>query len=73
MDDDSRARTAFRDDQYEAAYPAGIERHYWHQYRNALIRCKLGAPTADRCILEIGCGRGHVVDYLRRHGYESWG
>jgi SAM-dependent methyltransferase len=67
-------RTAFTDEQYANPYPPGIEKHYWHQARNRILLRKLRpvlSPT-DK-VLDIGCGPGIVVDYLRRLGVDCAG
>ncbi len=66
--------TAFDDEQYENAYPLGIEQHFWVAARNGIIYDKLNAAgmAGDR-LLDIGCGRGIVVDYLRRRGIDCHG
>jgi SAM-dependent methyltransferase len=67
-------RTAFTDQQYANPYPPGIERHYWHQGRNRILLRKLRPvlSSADK-VLDIGCGPGIVVDYLRRLGVDCAG
>lgn len=68
------ATTAFNDAQFASAYPAGIERHYWHRARIATIAAQLeradlrGAP-----IVEVGCGTGVVVRALRVRGFDCEG
>jgi hypothetical protein len=70
-------RTAFTDKQYDDVYPEGIERHWWYVARNGMvsdlireIECQ-GAAVGP--MLEVGCGRGVVVDYLRRSGKDCCG
>lgn len=64
--------TAYGAVQYQHNYPDGIERHYWNVCRNRLIYGTLARRTGDT-ILDIGAGRGLVVDYLRRRGLRCWG
>lgn len=68
-------RTAFTAEQYALPYPDGIEDNYWNVARNRIVaRCleELGVTRSDR-VLDIGCGRGIVVDFLRRRGFDAWG
>jgi|SRR5450432_3948357 len=66
--------TAFTEEQYANPYPPGIEKHYWHQARNRILLRKLRPVLgiADK-VLDIGCGPGIVVDYLRRLGVDCAG
>ena len=68
-------RTAFTAEQYALPYPDGIEDNYWNVARNRIVaRCleELGVAKTDR-VLDIGCGRGITVDFLRRRGFDAWG
>ncbi len=71
-----QATTAFTSEQYEDPYPDGIQDHYWTFARNRIVARRLeqtiGSPRAGR-VLDIGCGRGITVDYLRRRGFDAWG
>ena len=68
------AQTEFDRDQFEEAYPPGIERSWWHVARNRVI-----ARTFDRHVpkgsrvLEVGCGTGIVTAALLRHGWNASG
>ena len=66
--------TEFSDDQYELAYPDGIENHWWNLARNRIlthiVKKFAGAGSA---VLDVGCGRGFVVKYLRDQGIECNG
>jgi SAM-dependent methyltransferase len=67
-------RETFDLEQYGDAYPPGIEAHYWHQARNAIILGKLRSLTGlERAVLDVGCGAGITVAHLRAHGIESYG
>jgi SAM-dependent methyltransferase len=68
------ARTAFDPDQFEEAYPPGIERSWWHTARNRVIASAFAAhvPHGSR-ILEVGCGTGIVTAHLRSRGWDTWG
>jgi SAM-dependent methyltransferase len=74
----TRSETAFTDGQFAEVYPEGIENHYWYVARNGIVsdtiqwiegrqRRRVGK------ILEIGCGRGIVVEYLRRTERDCYG
>lgn len=66
--------TEFSTNQYDSAYPDGIDRHYWSRARNGIIRKQLQkAGIADKKILEIGCGRGVVLRGLRSAGIDCIG
>ena len=70
--------SAFSDKQYDDAYPQGIEHHWWNVARNQMISDLI--CTAERrqtnpmgVLLEIGCGRGFVVEYFRDSGRDCFG
>jgi SAM-dependent methyltransferase len=74
----TRSETAFTHEQFADAYPDGIENHFWYVARNGIvsdtiqwIESRQQGPIGK--ILEIGCGRGIVVDYLRRSGRDCYG
>jgi SAM-dependent methyltransferase len=68
------ADLAFSNDQYEDAYPPGIERYFWNVARNAVIARSLKRSGMDRWpLLEIGCGRGIIVEHLRGRGMDCVG
>jgi len=60
--------------QFEAAYPEGIERHWWSLARSRIVAGVLGGavPGGTRT-LEVGCGRGVAVKNLRDLGVECTG
>jgi SAM-dependent methyltransferase len=66
--------TSFTREEFDLAYPPGIEAHYWTRARNLVVEHQvrelgLAAPR----LLEIGCGRGLVLDHLRRKGFPCRG
>lgn len=68
------SQTAFNQAQFDAIYPRGIEKHYWNSARNRIIHhwlIKHGKKSAK--MLEVGCGKGIVVEYLRNHGVNCFG
>lgn len=56
--------TAFQPEQFQYTYPDGIENHYWTQARNRIILRFLRTYNIKGKTLEIGAGRGVVVNYL---------
>jgi 2-polyprenyl-3-methyl-5-hydroxy-6-metoxy-1,4-benzoquinol methylase len=64
----------FDNSQFTLAYPDGIENHFWHIARNAIIENEIRRiGKVDPMVLEVGCGRGVVVKHLRGHGVNCWG
>jgi hypothetical protein len=61
-------KTTYSDEQYELAYPPGIEHHWWSAARNELIAKLLREKCADCNFLEVGCGKGVAVLGLRKEG-----
>ncbi len=71
---EGKNETAFSQEQYELCYPPGIESHWWTLARNQLLTTTLRNNTeAGDVVLEVGCGRGIVVDYLRGKGLDVRG
>jgi hypothetical protein len=67
------ADTAFSDEQFDKIYPPGVERHYWNRCRNRVIERALRRSGAEGPLLEVGCGKGLVVHYLRAQGFDIHG
>lgn len=67
--------TAFNITHYDSIYPVGIEHQYWQVARNRSLFNELTSLIDLRkCkILEIGCGRGDVVAFMRARGFDYWG
>jgi SAM-dependent methyltransferase len=66
--------TEFSDDQYEHAYPDGFENHWWNLARNRILTSAVRQfAGAGAVVLDVGCGRGFVVHYLRDHGIDCTG
>lgn len=61
-------------EQYAQSHPPGMERSYWHRARNAILWRKLQALWPQRpAVLDIGCGPGIVVKFLRERGVDCHG
>jgi len=67
-----RSKTQFTRDQYAEGYAPGSEENYWHVARNRIIERHVRLLAAGR-ILDIGCGRGILVDYLNKRGLDCYG
>lgn len=68
------ADTAFSAEQYAAAYPDGIERHWWTAARTRLVAaCIARCAGRDATVLEVGCGRGVAVRGLTALGVRCFG
>jgi SAM-dependent methyltransferase len=67
------AKTSFSDDQFDLAYPAGIEDHYWYLARHLHVLDALASPAAAGRVLDVGCGRGITVRLLAASGYDCFG
>jgi SAM-dependent methyltransferase len=66
--------TAFTREQYNKIYPEGIGNHYWNHARNRIISRFLKKHRLNSGkFMEIGCGRGVVLDYLRKSGLDCSG
>jgi SAM-dependent methyltransferase len=66
--------SSFSDDQYEKTYPDGIKYHWWTAARNIIIKNTIESfPIHAGPILEIGCGKGIVVEHLRNNGIDCDG
>lgn len=65
--------TAFQDEQFDAIYPLGVERHYWNRCRISIIADRLKAIGAKGPMLEVGSGKGLVVAALRERGFDITG
>jgi SAM-dependent methyltransferase len=71
--------TAFGSDDFEDIYPKGIEHHYWNHARNQIIiralrsECDTSGRGQPLRVLDVGCGKGIVTEYLRNKGVDCWG
>lgn len=68
------AETKFSNDQFASAYPDGIEDHWWSIARSQIVEDTVRTFAGSRAsVLEIGCGRGLVVNSLRESGINCSG
>jgi hypothetical protein len=58
--------------QYVEAYSPGVEHIYWHLSRNRIFLSLLRRLPPGR-VLDVGCGRGILVDYLANAGVDCHG
>jgi len=73
-DDPLRQNTAMTAAQYALSHPYGMERSYWHRARNAILWRRIKGLCADHpTVLDIGCGPGIVVDFLKARGVDCHG
>jgi hypothetical protein len=67
-------KTEFQDYQYELSYPDGVENHWWHLVRNRLLKKQIRKLSKQNtAILDVGCGRGVTVKYLRSKAIDCIG
>ena len=62
----------FVEGQFNSAYPDGIENHYWIVSRNYMILDEV-IKNKKQITLDVGCGRGIVVNFLRKKAVECYG
>src|SRR4051812_8532262 len=64
----------FSREDYQTAYPIGIGNHYWSFARNLIVARKISrfCDPAEP-VLDIGCGNGNTVKYLRQNGFQCFG
>ncbi|MEK7486327.1 MAG: methyltransferase domain-containing protein [Planctomycetota bacterium] len=64
----------YTDEEFETNYPEGMENYYWTYSRNLILLSELHRHSLlDKKILEIGCGKGLVIQFLRKHQINIWG
>ena len=74
MEDYNKNKTTFSQEHFERAYPTGIENHYWTNARGRIVFHEIEKNCLSTYkILEIGCGRGVVLDCLRAKGIDCHG
>lgn len=67
-------KTYFSKKQFNYAYADGMERHWWHIARNKIIKNTVRFfAGSEACVLEVGCGRGIVVNFLREAAIDCSG
>ncbi|HEX3066086.1 MAG TPA: methyltransferase domain-containing protein [Dongiaceae bacterium] len=60
--------SAWAEAQYDNVYAPGVEHHWWHLARARIVRRAIDSFPAS-AILDVGCGPGLMVGYLRERGY----
>ncbi|WP_101756544.1 bifunctional 2-polyprenyl-6-hydroxyphenol methylase/3-demethylubiquinol 3-O-methyltransferase UbiG [Oceanicoccus sp. KOV_DT_Chl] len=61
-------KTEFSNDQYDFAYPDGIENHWWSMARSKIISKVISKHLSPGAlILEVGAGKGVTVKQLRSY------
>lgn len=72
--DEHPRETIFGETHYASAYPDGIEGSWWNLARSRIIEQEVRRNgTRDDLIIDIGCGRGIVVQHLRAAGLAAVG
>lgn len=65
--------SSFSEKQTLHAYPKGVDAHFWLRARNRIIYEKIRDIAGAAPVLDLGCGPGITVHYLRRHGLHCYG
>jgi hypothetical protein len=69
-----RETTEFDRIKFDLVYPPGIENHYWSVARSAIIRGEIRRHRwSDLKWIDVGCGRGIVLQALRNAGLDVMG
>ena len=61
------------EEQRDLAYPPGTEFHFWNQSRCHILFDKLPPLDPDALVIDVGCGPGATVKYLRAKGLDAIG
>jgi SAM-dependent methyltransferase len=65
--------TEFSRQQFDLAYPEGIDGHFWTLARHALVERLVRGGGDPGLVLDVGCGLGLTVDFLRGRGLDCHG
>lgn len=65
--------TEFTPEQFGQIYPDGIQHHWWHVARSAIVARELSWACPGQAVLDVGCGRGVTLLHLRDRGIECFG
>ncbi len=67
-------QSAYKDEHFELNYPDGIENNFWNFARNRIIwRHIKNLKQEVGKVLDIGCGRGIVTNFLYEKGIDILG
>jgi SAM-dependent methyltransferase len=67
-------QSGFSKAQYDCYYPVSSGLNYWHLTRKRILHAKLRDYALDRgTVLDVGCGIGSVVEYLRDVAVDAYG
>lgn len=65
--------TAYNLDEYTIGYPDGVEHNYWTITRLHVLYKAIAAYSDIKNVIEIGCGKGIVINGLRSRGLNVYG
>jgi SAM-dependent methyltransferase len=72
-DDPKPVTSAFSDEQNHRSYPDGVGDTYWHVARKQVIGHALSWYAPHARVLDVGCGTGDAVEWLRARGFDCYG
>lgn len=66
--------TAMTGEQYSMSHPQGVGRGYWHMARNRILLREIKQYLHENAtVLDVGCGPGIIVDFLRKSEVQCFG
>jgi len=66
--------TAYDAEKFSQGYPPDMEKYWWNLARNKIIAKELKKYISkEDIILEVGCGKGVVTNYLQANGWRVIG
>lgn len=64
----------FTEEQFATIYYDGYSQTFWNLARYAVFQRKIARVLApDDVVLDVGCGRGGMVEHLRKQGWSAYG